>query len=108
MLKKKRFILGFFIVLLGLLLAIGFLWDGDSNLQEYEAQIELKISPVFDEFDEDYLKLLMNNRPADPVSFASLNIAAKHPFYLFSEQGQLLYWSHNEMIPRYDVFINAS
>lgn len=104
MLKKKRFILGIFIVLLGLGLSISFLWEGNRSLDEYEAQIEHKLSPVFDEFDEDYLKLLMGNRPTDRVTFTSLNMAVDHPFYLFSEQGELLYWSNSEIIPSYSDF----
>src|SRR5690606_21462262 len=37
-------------------------------------------------------------------SFLSLSIPTQHPFYLFSEDGQLHYWSDNEMIPKFEDF----
>ncbi len=104
MLKKRRFILIVFIVMLGMVLSINFLWDSKDSIREYENQIERRISAVVEEFDEDYINLLMNNRPNQQVSFLSLTIPTKHPFYLFSEQGELLYWSDNEMIPKFDDF----
>lgn len=104
MLKKRRFILFTFIALLGLVLAGNFLWDDKENVLEYERQIEQRVSKVIDQFGEDYLSLLMNNRSDQQVSFSSLTIPTHHPFYLFSESGKLLYWSDNEMIPSFDDF----
>ena len=97
MLKKRRFILVTFIALLGLVLAANFLWDDSNNIAEYERQIEQRVSEVIDQFGEDYLKLLMNNPSNQQVTFSSLTIPTHHPFYLFSESGELLYWSHNEI-----------
>jgi two-component system nitrogen regulation sensor histidine kinase NtrY len=104
MLKKRRFILFTFIALLGLVLAVNFLWDDKDTVFEYERQIEQRVSKVIDQFGDDYLKLLMNNRSDQLVSFSSLTIPTHHPFYLFSESGKLLYWSDNEMIPAFDDF----
>ncbi len=104
MLKKRRFILFTFITLLGLVLAGNFLWDDQNNALEYERQITERVSEVIDQFGEDYLKLLMNNRSDQQVTFSSLTIPTHHPFYLFSESGRLLYWSDNEMIPTFDDF----
>jgi two-component system nitrogen regulation sensor histidine kinase NtrY len=104
MLKKRRFILFTFIAVLGLVLAANFLWDDRNNILEYERQIEQRVSEVIDQFGEDYLKLLMNNRADQQVTFSSLTIPTHHPFYLFSESGELLYWSDNEMIPTFDDF----
>jgi len=104
MLKKRRFILVVFISLLGILLSINYLWGNRENIQEYEKQIEKRISVVVKQFDEDYIKLLMHNRPKERVSFTSLTIPTHHPFYLFSEQGTLQYWSDNEMIPQFEDF----
>lgn len=104
MLKKRRFILFTFIALLGLVLAANFLWDDSNNIAEYERQIEQRVSEVVDQFGEDYLKLLMNNPANQQVTFSSLTIPTHHPFYLFSESGELLYWSDNEMIPTFDDF----
>lgn len=93
-----------FIALLGLVLAGSFLWGDKHNVLEYERQIEERVSRVIEEFGQDYLALLMNNRSDRPVSFSSLTIPTHHPFYLFSESGRLLYWSDNEMIPTFDDF----
>src|SRR5690606_33200572 len=104
MLKKRRFILFTFIGLIGLVLAGHFLLEDKDNASEYERQIEERVSLVIEQFGEDYLKLLMNNRSDQQVTFASLTIPTHHPFYLFSESGNLLYWSDNEMIPTFDDF----
>jgi len=104
MLKKRRLILFVFIALLGVVLSIDFFWDSKNNSAEFKKQIEQRISKVVDEFDQDYLNLLMNNRPNDRVDFTSLTIPTHHPFYLFSESGTLLYWSDNEMAPVFEDF----
>src|SRR5690606_10186944 len=104
MLKKRRFILFSFIALLGLVLAGSFLWGDKHNVLEYERQIEERVSRVIEEFGQDYLALLMNNRSDRPVSFSSLTIPTHHPFYLFSESGKLLCWSDNEMAPMFEDF----
>lgn len=104
MLKKRRFILFTFIGLIGLVLAGHFLLEDKDNALEYERQIEERVSLVIEQFGEDYLKLLMNNRSDQQVTFASLTIPTHHPFYLFSESGNMLYWSDNEMIPTFDDF----
>ncbi|MEX2593427.1 MAG: ATP-binding protein [Anditalea sp.] len=90
--------------MLGMVPSINFLWDSTTTLEEYENQIEQRISAVVEEFDEDYIELLMSNRPNQRVSFLSLTIPTQHPFYLFSEDGRLLYWSDNEMIPEFEDF----
>ena len=104
MLKKRRLILFVFIATLGVVFSINFIWNSKNDAQEYERQIEQRLSRIVDEFDEDYLKLLMNNRPHQQVSFSSLTIPTHHPFYLFSEAGNLLYWSDNEMTPKFEEF----
>lgn len=90
--------------MLGVVLSINFLWGSKDNHEEYERQIENRISKIVSEFDQDYIDLLMNNRPSQRVSFLSLTIPTRHPFYLFSEQGTLLFWSDNEMIPDFNDF----
>ncbi len=104
MLKKRRLILVVFIATLGVVFSVNFIWSSKNNAEEYERQIERRMSRIVKEFDEDYLKLLMNNRPHQQVSFSSLTIPTHHPFYLFSEAGDLLYWSDNEMIPKFEEF----
>ncbi|WP_236252769.1 PAS domain-containing sensor histidine kinase [Echinicola sp. 20G] len=77
----------------------------NSNLDELAIQqIETKIRDVAQEFDDDYIQLLMNNRPDKQVSFSTLNFDFKHPFYLYSDEGKLLYWSDNSMIPDFKDF----
>jgi signal transduction histidine kinase len=87
-----------------MVLSVNFFWYSTHTIEGYEHQIEQRITAVVEEFDEDYIKLLMNNRPDQRVTFLSLTIPTQHPFYLFSEEGKLLYWSDNEMIPGFGDF----
>lgn len=100
MLKKRRVILIISIVLLGFVLSLNLLFDrGKDGSINHGKQLEQKLAVVVEGFDDDYIKILMNNRPDKQVSFISLNTSTKYPFYLFSVDGDLIYWSDVSMVP---------
>ncbi|AWW31547.1 two-component sensor histidine kinase [Echinicola strongylocentroti] len=99
MLKKRRLIIVFAIILMAVVLAVNFFSGSPDASKLGLQQIEEKTQTVAEEFDEDFIQLLMNNRPEKQVSFSTLNFEAKHPFYLYSEDGKLLFWSNVSMIP---------
>ncbi|GAB3653919.1 HAMP domain-containing sensor histidine kinase [Echinicola sediminis] len=99
MLKKRRLILILAIMLMAVVLAINFYSSPTDNYQKALKQIEMKIRAVAKEFDEDFIHLLMHNRPDKQLSFQTLNIDSEHAFYVYSEEGELVYWSDISMIP---------
>ncbi|GGF18519.1 sensor histidine kinase [Echinicola rosea] len=109
MLKKRRLIIVFGIMLMAIVLAINF-FSGSPDVSKVGLeQIEATTQNVAEEFDEDFIQLLMNYRPEKQISFSTLNFDSKHPFYLYSEKGQLLYWSSISMIPEFqDIDTGAS
>ncbi|GGZ28176.1 hypothetical protein GCM10007049_21380 [Echinicola pacifica] len=102
MLKKRRFIIVIAIVLMAVVLAVNFFSGSPDDHKLGLQQIETKIRQVADEFDEDFISLLMNNRPEKQVSFSTLNYSSKHPYYLYNIDGKLIYWSNVSMIPRFE------
>ncbi|MFC4870144.1 ATP-binding protein [Negadavirga shengliensis] len=108
MLKKRRVILIISIVLLGFVLSLNLLFDREKDsLTDHAKKLEEKLDTVVEEFDEDYIRILMNNRPDKQVSFVSLNTSTQHPFYLFSREGDLVYWSDISMVPEFEDFSRA-
>ncbi len=102
MLKKRRVIIFSSILVIGVVLAVNFLWKKDPGMDTYGAEIQEKLGKVIREFDEDYIEILMKNRPDQQVSFQTLNITSHHPFYLFASDGALVYWSDITMIPAFE------
>ena len=104
MFKKRRHIILSIVLLLGILLAVNYLWNSDNGIEAYRLDLEQKLDGVLREFDEDYIGILLHNRPDKPVSFTTLSLDTKHPFYLFSKEGELKYWSEISMIPEFSDF----
>jgi two-component system, NtrC family, nitrogen regulation sensor histidine kinase NtrY len=105
MLKKRRIILFLSIILLGFILSLIFLFDkGEQNVVYHGKQVENQLAQVVKRFDKDYINILMENRPNKQVSFKSLNTDTDHPFYLFSAEGHLVYWSDITMVPDFNDF----
>lgn len=104
MLKKRRYIILSISLLLGILLSVNFLWINDDGIEAYRDNLEEKFGAILTEFDDDYIQILLNNRPDKPVSFNNMSLETKHPFYLFSKDGELKYWSEISMIPKFGDF----
>lgn len=107
MLKRRRSEIIVSILLLGVLLASNFFWKGTATEQDYAEGLERNLAKVIREFDEDYIQILMNNRPDSQISFLSLNADYKHSFYLFTTGGELVYWSDITMIPAFDEVLTS-
>ncbi|UCS95406.1 two-component sensor histidine kinase [Echinicola marina] len=104
MLKKRRLILIFAIISMAIVLAINFFSSPLHPEEKAIQKIEDKIQIIAQQFDDDFIQLLMNNRPEKQISFSSLNFPSQHPFYMYSEDGKLLYWSSITMIPDFELF----
>jgi len=107
MLRKRRYIILSIVILLGLLLSVNQLFYKKDSAGVFRSDLETKLQYVVTEFDEDYIEILMNNKANAAVSFSSLELKTEHPFYLFSKDGQLKYWSEIAMIPDFgDIQLN--
>jgi two-component system, NtrC family, nitrogen regulation sensor histidine kinase NtrY len=103
MLKKKRFILLFAILGVGILLAMNFFIRGKESSEKFLQPISQKIQKTLLEFDQDYIELLMQNRPEDPLSFSKLSSNTPHLYYIFEEDGTPIYWSDFTYIPDFEI-----
>jgi two-component system, NtrC family, nitrogen regulation sensor histidine kinase NtrY len=103
MFNKKRFILLFAVLGVGLLLALNFFISGRDNAEKFINPISQKIQNTLEEFDLDYIELLMQNRPDDPLSFSKLSSISSHPYFIFEENGELIYWSDFTYIPDFEI-----
>jgi two-component system, NtrC family, nitrogen regulation sensor histidine kinase NtrY len=102
MIKEKRILLLISILGIGALLSVFFFFSQSNSIKHFLRPVVSKIHQVEKEFDDDFLEILMQNRPTDSISFSSLNIETKHAYYLFNESNQLVYWSNFEFIPDFD------
>ena len=72
--------------------------------EEYKLQLENQLASVINDFGDDYSQILSSGSEDKQVSFKSLNIDHQFPFYLFTEVGELTYWSDIEMVPEFNDF----
>jgi len=102
MLKRKRIWLLISLLGIGVLLSLFFFFSQSNTQQHFFRPIESKIHQIEREFDEDFLEILMQNRPKDSINFTSLSINTRHSYYLFNENNKLIYWSDFKFIPDFD------
>lgn len=98
MFKKRKYIILSTIILLGIFFSVTYHWKKDNGAEAYRNDLEHKLEGVLKEFDEDYLEVLFSNRETR-VSFTTLDRETKHPYYLLSNEGDLMFWSEISMIP---------
>ena len=103
MLKKKRTLLLLAIIAIGLLLAFNFFISGRGSAEVYSKTVSKKVQQVLQAFDDDFIELLMQNRPEEPLSFGRLSIDAQHPYFIFEDNGNLIYWSDFTFLPDFDI-----
>jgi two-component system, NtrC family, nitrogen regulation sensor histidine kinase NtrY len=103
MLKKKRFILLLAVLGVGLLLALNFFISERESSEKFLVPVSQKMQNTLQEFDQDYIELLMQNRPEDPLSFSKLSSFSAHPYFIFEEDGNLIYWSDFTYIPDFEI-----
>ena len=94
-----------FIALAGfaIFLAVIFVFSDKDDTEKLVRPITEKIQKIDAQFDEDYLALLMANRPDESFSFTKLTIPSHHPYYIFTESGDLVYWSDFSFMPEFEL-----
>jgi hypothetical protein len=102
MLKRKRIWLLFSLLGIGVLLSLFFFFSQSNSQQQFLRPVESKIHQIEREFDEDFLEILMQNRPKNTLNFTSLSIKTRHSYYLFNEDNELIFWSDFKFIPDFD------
>jgi two-component system, NtrC family, nitrogen regulation sensor histidine kinase NtrY len=103
MLKKKRFILLLAILSIGLLLGMNYFFGELENDENFLRPIVKKIEKVEQQFDNDFIEILMQNRPNEPFTSSNLSINSAHPYYLFDENGRLVFWSDFTFLPDFEL-----
>ncbi|UJP66859.1 sensor histidine kinase [Mongoliitalea daihaiensis] len=109
--RTKRLLYTFAVLSIGLLLVFLVDFSSSDPAKRFAQPISQKIQAVEAAFDLDFIDLLMKNRPDDDVNFTSLSINSNHPYYIFSDNGELLYWSEFTFIPDFEniqVSVNPS
>lgn len=101
--KSTRFFLFLALLGLGVFFMLSFFLFQEKEEDRLAASISEKIQKIEDEFGQDYLRLLLDNRPEDPLTFTTLTVEAFHPYYVFSEAGDLVYWSDFSHMPSFDM-----
>ncbi|MCH6200372.1 ATP-binding protein [Aquiflexum sp. LQ15W] len=104
--NTRTFLLFLALISLGALLVFNFfLVDGNED-QKLIKHITQEIQRIENEFNQDFLQLLLKNRPDEEFSFTNLTIDSFHSYYLFTESGKLVYWSDFSYMPDFD-WINS-
>lgn len=92
--KTRRLIILVSVVSLLIVLVLNFFVFQKSEEEKYFEAIQAKIQKVDSQFDEDFIRVLMDVRPEDSVTFAQVsNPDHSHPFFVLDTSGDLLFWS---------------
>lgn len=92
--KTRRLIILISILSLFAVLVLNFFVFQKSEEEKYFEAIQTKIQTVDSEFDDDFIRVLMDVRPEDPLTFEQVsNPSHIHPFFILSTSGELLFWS---------------
>jgi two-component system, NtrC family, nitrogen regulation sensor histidine kinase NtrY len=93
-LKSRQLILLISIVSLLLLLILNFFVFQKTEEEKYFEAIQERIFRVDSEFDEDFIRVLMEVRPEEPITFDRVsNPVHLHPFFLLDPDGKMIFWS---------------
>ncbi|SDY98521.1 His Kinase A (phospho-acceptor) domain-containing protein [Rhodonellum ikkaensis] len=103
MLKKRRFILLLAVLGIGILLSLNYFLNEKGGNEKYLKPIVNKIQVVDNNFDQDFVEILMRNRPDEPLSFTKLTIEGSQPYYIYDEGGNIVYWSDFTWLPDFDL-----
>ena len=75
-------------------LILNFFFFQKNDQDTYLQALQDRIQAVDEEFDEDFIQILMDVRPDDTLSFGQISTPVhKHPFFILSPEKDLLYWS---------------
>lgn len=105
--RTKRLLATFAILSIGLWVIFFLDFSGYDSQERFVTPISKKIQEVEAKFDIDFVALLVKNRPEEPINFSSLSITSHHPYFLYSDTGELVYWSDYMFIPDFDNVQNS-
>ncbi|REG91104.1 sensor histidine kinase [Algoriphagus antarcticus] len=75
-------------------LVLNFFFFQKSDQETYLQALQDRVQAVDKEFDEDFIKILMDVGPDDSLSFGQISTPIhKYPFFILSPEKDLLYWS---------------
>ena len=75
-------------------LILNFFFFQKSDQESYFQALQDRIQAVDKEFDEDFIRILMDVRPDDTLSFGQISTPDhKHPFFILNANKDLLFWS---------------
>jgi two-component system, NtrC family, nitrogen regulation sensor histidine kinase NtrY len=93
-LKTRRLVILISVISLLFVLILNFFVLQKSEEEKYFESIQAKIQKVNTQFDEDFIRVLMDVRPEDSITFERVsNPNHTHPFFLLDTSGKLLFWS---------------
>ncbi|TDQ16616.1 phospho-acceptor domain-containing protein [Algoriphagus boseongensis] len=77
-----------------LVLILNFFVFQKSEEDKYLEAIQQKVQKIDEQFDADFINVLMNVRPEDPVTFTQIsNPDHQYPMFLLDLEKNLLFWS---------------
>lgn len=92
--QTRRLIIMVSVISLLIVLILNFFVFQKSEEEKYVEAIQTKIQRVDSQFDDDFIRVLMEVRPEDPITFERVsNPDHRHPFFVLDTSGQLLFWS---------------
>ena len=100
--NTRKFLFFVALLSLGVLLVANFFLVDRNDEERLIKPISNKIQKIEGEFNEDFVQLLLKNSPDEEFSFTNLTIDSFHSYYIFSESGQLIYWSDFSYMPDFD------
>ncbi|MCE7055669.1 HAMP domain-containing histidine kinase [Algoriphagus sp. AGSA1] len=75
-------------------IVLNFFFFQKSDQEVYLQALEDRVQEVDQEFDEDFIQILMDAKLTDTLSFSQLSSQShRHPFFILSSNKELLYWS---------------
>lgn len=91
---SRRLIILISIFSLLAVLILNFFFFQKNDQDTYLQALQDRIQAVDQEFDEDFIQILMDVRPDDSLSFGQISTPVhKHPFFILNPDKDLLYWS---------------
>ncbi|MEP0711274.1 MAG: hypothetical protein ABJC55_05060, partial [Algoriphagus sp.] len=91
---SRRLIILISIFSLLAVLILNFFFFQKKDQDTFLMALQDRVQAVDKEFDEDFIQILMDVRPADSLSFGQISTPVhRHPFFILNAGKELLYWS---------------
>ncbi|GHB38159.1 sensor histidine kinase [Mongoliitalea lutea] len=100
--RTKRLLVTIALLAIGLVFVFLFDFSSSDPEKRFAAPISEKIQLIESSFDTDFIDILMKNRPDDEMDFTSLFIDSNYPYFVYTDTGELIFWSDFLFIPDYE------